>query len=73
MVLLTTYLIALGAATVENTANSYVISAPGVYMFPLVYGNAIKDGATNASAYKSDVASFNVTENRVTHNVILPI
>ena len=30
-----------GAATVENTANSYVISAPGVYMFPLVYGNAI--------------------------------
>ena len=61
-----------GAATVENTANSYVISAPGVYMFPLVYGNAIKGGETNAKAYKSDVASFNVTENRVTHNVILP-
>ena len=40
-----------GAATVENTANSYVISAPGVYMFPLVYGNAIKGGVTNRSAY----------------------
>lgn len=40
-----------GAAAVENTANCYVISAPGYYMLPLVYGNAIKDGATNSSAY----------------------
>ena len=40
-----------GAAAVENTANCYVISAPGYYMLPLVYGNAIKNGATNSSAY----------------------
>lgn len=40
-----------GAAAVENTANCYVISAPGYYMLPLVYGNAIKDGATNSRAY----------------------
>ena len=40
-----------GAAAVENTANCYVISAPGYYMIPLVYGNAIKDGATNSRAY----------------------
>ena len=40
-----------GGAAVENTANCYVISAPGYYMLPLVYGNAIKDGATNSSAY----------------------
>ena len=32
-----------GAATVENTANSYLISAPGHYRIPLVYGNAIKN------------------------------
>ena len=42
-----------GAATVENTANSYLISAPGYYRIPLVYGNAIKNGATNSSAYIS--------------------
>ena len=44
-----------GAAAVENTANCYVISAPGYYMIPLVYGNAIKGGATNSSAYKMTV------------------
>lgn len=38
---------------VENTANCYVVNAPGWYSFPLVYGNAIKNGATNASAYTS--------------------
>ena len=38
---------------VENTANCYVLNAPGWYSFPLVYGNAIKNGATNASAYTS--------------------
>ena len=42
-----------GAATVQNTANSYLISAPGHYMIPLVYGNAIKNGQTNSSAYIS--------------------
>ena len=35
---------ATGAAAVQNTANSYLISAPGHYMIPLVYGNAIKNG-----------------------------
>ena len=42
-----------GAAAVQNTANCYVISAPGYYMIPLVYGNAIKNSATNRSAYVS--------------------
>ena len=60
-----------GAATVENTANSYVISAPGVYMFPLVYGNAIKDGRTNRSAYLGNVSTLNVPVNRQIKNVIL--
>ena len=60
-----------GAATVENTANSYVISAPGVYMFPLVYGNAIKGGGTNPSAYKGNVADFKANVNGTMKNVIL--
>lgn len=42
-----------GGAAVENTANCYVISAPGYYMIPLVYGNAIKNGGTNRSAYET--------------------
>ncbi len=35
-----------GGAKVENTANCYVVNAPGYYSFPMVYGNAIKNGAT---------------------------
>ena len=42
-----------GATTARNTANSYLISAPGHYRIPLVYGNAIKGGATNSSSYIS--------------------
>lgn len=36
----------------RNTANCYVVDRGGWYMFPLVYGNAIKNGATNSSAYE---------------------
>ncbi|MGP1621242.1 MAG: hypothetical protein ACTTGX_02070 [Candidatus Cryptobacteroides sp.] len=37
----------------QSTANCYVIHNPGTYKFPTVYGNAIKNGATNEKAYKS--------------------
>ena len=37
----------------RNTANSYLISAPGHYKIPLVYGNAITDGKDNKHAYIS--------------------
>ena len=50
-----------GEITVQNTANCYVISAPGFYCIPLVYGNAIKNGNTNASAYKSGALVTKVT------------
>ena len=33
------------------TANCYMVHTAGKYKLPLVYGNAIKDGATNAAAY----------------------
>ena len=48
---------ATGADAIENTANCYVISAPGTYRIPLVYGNAIKRGATNTSAYTSTASA----------------
>ena len=44
---------AKGDPAIENTANCYIISAPGTYRIPLVYGNAIEEGITNASAYTS--------------------
>ena len=42
-----------GNATSRNTANSYLISAPGHYRIPLVYGNAIKNGNDNPNSYKT--------------------
>lgn len=42
-----------GADAVENTANCYVINGPGHYCFPLVYGNAIRNGADTPAAYSS--------------------
>lgn len=60
-----------GALQVQNTANCYVISAPGHYMIPLVYGNAIKNGNTNTSAYKSSAPATNVSINNSMKDVIL--
>ncbi len=37
-----------------NTANCYIISSPGYYTFPLVYGNAITGGQDNPSSYMGD-------------------
>lgn len=54
-----------GAAAVQNTANCYVISAPGYYMIPLVYGNAIKNGQTNSSAYQKGSEANNTLKNFV--------
>ncbi len=54
---------ASGSTAVENTANSYIINAPGTYSIPLVYGNAIKDGADNTAAY----APARTSEPFVTH------
>lgn len=37
----------------QETANCYIVSASGKYSFPMVYGNAIKNGAANTSSYTS--------------------
>lgn len=51
-----------GADAVENTANCYLINAPGKYSIPLVYGNAVKDEASNSSAYVSTLKDTRVNE-----------
>ena len=38
-----------------ETANCYVVTAPGTYKFPLAWGNSIKNNAANTSAYNSEV------------------
>lgn len=40
-----------------TTANCYVVTAPGTYKFPCVYGNAIKGGYDNPSAYSPSTAT----------------
>lgn len=36
----------------RTTSNCYIVSAPGWYKIPAVYGNAIKNGMNNTAAYK---------------------
>ena len=57
-----------GATTARNTANSYLISAPGHYRIPLVYGNAIKNGATNINAYETTATGTYVLQHFKDHN-----
>lgn len=42
-----------GESQKMNTGNSYLISAPGYYKIPLIYGNAIKNGNINTSSYQT--------------------
>ena len=56
-----------GADAIQNTANSYLISAPRYYRIPLVYGNAVKGGTTNESSYKTAHTGTNVLSNFKDH------
>lgn len=51
----------------RNTANCYLVNAPGTYTFPLVYGNAVKGGATNSTAYTSTQSGTNILTQFVNH------
>ena len=64
-----------GNSISQTTANCYIVNAPGWYKFPMVYGNAIKNGTTNTNAFVSSatqVANNNgedaVLMNFVDHN-----
>ena len=56
-----------GGDAIQNTANSYLISAPGYYRIPLVYGNAVKGGTTNASSYKTAHTGTDILSNFKDH------
>ena len=59
-----------GQPTMRNTANSYLISAPGYYKIPLVYGNAFKDGNPNPHAYISQAPTGTANEQYILRNFI---
>lgn len=42
----------------RSTANCYVVSKADTYKIPLVFGNALKDGATNSAAYTNNGGSY---------------
>lgn len=45
---------------VMNTANCYIINAPGKYKFPAIYGNAISHGKINCYSFKDTRANHNI-------------
>ena len=59
---------AQGATIARSTANSYLISAPGHYRIPLVYGNAIENGLTNVNSYISHAPTGTPNEQYVLRN-----
>lgn len=54
-------------ACIRNTANCYIVKAPGWYLLPCVYGNAIKNGIDNKEAYAPSVGGGNVLSHFVNH------
>ena len=51
-----------------NTANCYVVTRPGWYKIPVVYGNGIKNSLPNPSAYISSASGANVLQNFIRHD-----
>ena len=58
---------AQGATIARSTANCYVISAPGHYRIPLVYGNAIENGNNNPSSYQTSNTGTYILSNFQDH------
>ena len=56
-----------GGSVNRSTANSYVISAPGHYRIPLVYGNAIENGNNNPSSYQTSNTGTYILSNFQDH------
>ena len=56
-----------GGSVSRSTANSYLISAPGHYRIPLVYGNAIENGNNNPSSYQTSNTGTYILRNFQDH------
>ena len=58
-----------GETVSRHTANCYVVRAPGYYKIPVVYGNAIKDGNVNSSAYESSCTQENMSKTATRYKI----
>ena len=56
-----------GGSVARSTANCYIISAPGYYEIPLVYGNAITNGNNNPSSYQTSNTGTYILSNFKDH------
>ena len=56
-----------GESTSMTTANCYVVSTAGAYMFPLVYGNAFSNGKVNSAAYTKAPGTYSNSHDFVNH------
>ena len=67
-----------GNPILRSPANCYVVSKPGKYKFPLVYGNAIKNGQVNTAAFTNNGGSnsldfVGINNVLISDNIYLPI
>lgn len=60
-------------STPYNTANSYVVGAPGWYRIPCVYGNAIKNGADNPASYTGPASGASLMTGGFLNHADVPI
>ena len=51
-----------------NTANCYVVTRPGWYKIPVVYGNAIKNNGDNQNSYKPSGSGNNFLTDFIRHD-----
>lgn len=64
-----------GKDGVQNTANCYLVNAPGSYRIPLVYGNAIKNSLTNEVSFKAREIKYGFLRpfvNHLGHDIVNP-
>ncbi len=68
----------LGGTEAMTTANCYMVTAPGWYTFPLVYGNAFKKGSPYPESFMGDTSglggsSSNGDDNALTYSKTTPL
>ena len=61
-----------GARSTMSTANCYMVHTAGDYKLPLVYGNAIKDGAANSAAWTGVSGQLGTFINHAGKNITDP-
>ena len=54
---------------IRNTANCYIVNAPGNYSLPLIYGNAVTNGRTNSQAYTGSLNTDYLGNNITSPNI----